>query len=142
MLFADVLSEVVHNTEGIKLYTVMVDFRTRRKTRRKRLMELLGGKCVRCGTTKNLHFDHIEPKSKNFLISDNLDRNEADLLAEVDKCQLLCPACHRQKTIDNWEVGMPKSKHGTLWMYKKYHCRCQECVKAMSEYYFSRKIPN
>ena len=31
----------------------------RRKVRRARLIELLGGRCVRCGSTDELEFDHI-----------------------------------------------------------------------------------
>lgn len=110
-----------------------------RRARRKRMLSLLGGKCSKCGSTENLHFDHIDPKSKKFIISDNLDRNEVDLVNEVNKCQILCLKCHRQKTRDNWEFGMPKPQHGTLWMYKRYKCRCSKCVSVMSDYYYSRK---
>ena len=35
-----------------------------RDERRKILIERLGGKCVKCGTTENLQFDHIDPNTK------------------------------------------------------------------------------
>jgi hypothetical protein len=37
--------------------------------RRKRLIEMLGGKCARCGSAESLEFDHIDPSTKKFTIS-------------------------------------------------------------------------
>jgi 5-methylcytosine-specific restriction endonuclease McrA len=37
--------------------------KARRKVRRARLIELLGGQCVRCGSTDELEFDHIDPET-------------------------------------------------------------------------------
>jgi len=108
-------------------------FNTRRKARRQKYIDLLGGKCVMCGSTKNLHFDHINPKTKNFRISIKIDAPEDLIMQELDKCQLLCAKCHRQKSHENNEFG-EKSKHGTLWRYKKYKCRCDKCRAAMSAY--------
>jgi 5-methylcytosine-specific restriction endonuclease McrA len=106
----------------------------RRKSRKLRLIELLGGKCERCGSTKNLEFDHLKPKQKKFIISKFIDRADVNLLDEVNKCQLLCKACHHEKTLEKREYGK-LSSHGTIWRYKKYKCRCRKCVKAMKDYY-------
>ena len=66
--------------------------------------EQLGGKCVKCGTTENLQFDHIHPKDKLFAITRQLlmsDRKKFQ--EELDKCQLLCIDCHIEKTRLNGE---------------------------------------
>jgi len=76
----------------------------KKRTRNKnlhRLREHLGGKCVGCGTTENLQFDHIDRTQKCFSISENRDKAFATLLEEVNKCQLLCKECHRVKTMAN-----------------------------------------
>jgi 5-methylcytosine-specific restriction endonuclease McrA len=114
-------------------------YKNRRAERRKRFLQLLGGKCESCGTTEKLHFDHKSKKNKEFQISDMIDTNEARLLKEVKKCQLLCNDCHRAKTHKNWEYALPESPHGSLWRYKKYGCRCDKCKKYMSDYYYSKK---
>jgi len=108
-------------------------FNKRRKLRRQKLYDLLGGKCAVCGSTKNLHFDHIDPSTKKFRISVKIDAPEDILKEEVNKCQLLCPKCHKDKTLKNNEFG-ERSQHGTIWRYKKYKCRCDKCRKAMSNY--------
>ena len=40
--------------------------RERRRKKRDILREHLGGKCVMCGTTENLQFDHIDASTKSF----------------------------------------------------------------------------
>lgn len=109
-------------------------FNTRRKNRRQKFIDLLGGKCERCGSTRNLHFDHKNPSKKEFKIPDKIDAPEDILLAEVKKCRLLCADCHRQKTREKGEHGQPAAKHGTLHMYRKYKCRCNKCRQAVSDY--------
>ncbi len=77
----------------------------RRKTTKLELIALKGGKCVRCGYDEHpaaLDFDHIDPAGKSrqisYLINDGVKREV--LLAELEKCQLLCANCHRIKTHD------------------------------------------
>ena len=70
------------------------------KRRKKRLQEMkdkLGNKCVKCGATKNLQFDHIDPKTKCFNV--NPQDSWEKTLPELYKCQLLCPSCHLEKTM-------------------------------------------
>jgi 5-methylcytosine-specific restriction endonuclease McrA len=77
-------------------------YMTERRGRiRAEIVALLGGKCVWCGSTDDLHFDHKDPKSKLFDIASGLDRPRAQLLAEVEKCQLLCGPHHREKTLND-----------------------------------------
>ena len=62
-------------------------------------MEKLGGKCVKCGATERLEFDHIDPKNKSFCITSRLLMGDREKFQEeLDKCQLLCYNCHLEKT--------------------------------------------
>lgn len=70
-----------------------------RHYRRKRqaAIEYLGGKCVVCGATNNLEFDHVDPSTKEMSISRFLRRRFEVYKAELDKCQLLCYEHHKNK---------------------------------------------
>lgn len=112
--------------------------RKRRKNRRDKLISLLGGKCVDCGTTESLEFDHLDPKTKRFEIADAKDGPEDLLTEEAKLCALRCSKCHQKKTRDKWEFGSEPARHGTIWMYKK-KCRCDDCKKAISDYMKKRR---
>lgn len=79
--------------------------RTTQATRRKRLrklkcVEYLGGKCITCGYNtclKALNFHHLDPKYKSFSVSQKLDADWKLLKAELDKCILLCFNCHMEE---------------------------------------------
>ncbi len=73
----------------------ITDKRRRRKTF---LLELLGGKCVRCESVEDLEFDHIDPATKEFTISNGFTFGFIRLVDEAYKCQLLCRPCHKNKT--------------------------------------------
>jgi hypothetical protein len=75
--------------------------KARRHQRRAELIEMLGGKCVRCGATEDLVFDHIDPSTKRFAVGSSMSRAWAELVAEARKCQLLCPPCHREKGVED-----------------------------------------
>ena len=64
-------------------------------------IEYLGGKCVGCGTTENLQFDHIDRTNKTHSIAGILGRNRDKVKPEIDKCRLLCEDCHKVKTMVN-----------------------------------------
>ena len=73
-----------------------------RKERRQYLEEYLGGKCVRCGVTEKLEFDHITPVNKSYSIGANITcYSLEELILEADKCQLLCRPCHIEKSKEN-----------------------------------------
>ncbi len=64
-------------------------------------INLLGGKCMKCGYTKNLaamHFHHIDPKEKSLKLDSRSfsNRNKNILLQEVKKCIILCANCHAE----------------------------------------------
>jgi hypothetical protein len=73
--------------------------------RRAECLALLGGKCVQCGATKDLDFDHREPGTKCFSIAASLTRRWSIIEPELRKCQLLCRPCHIEKT----ELECPKA---------------------------------
>ena len=72
------------------------------RERKKLLVEMLGGKCESCGTTKNLQFDHIDPTTKSFSIAKKY--MSPVVFEEIKKCQLLCYECHLKKTSEEWQV--------------------------------------
>ncbi len=67
-------------------------------------MEYGGNKCRECGYNKcfrALHFHHIDPKTKEFIIFEGRPgykktRNWEKLKLEIDKCILLCANCHAE----------------------------------------------
>lgn len=73
----------------------------RRKIKLKQAKEYLGGKCVGCGTTENLQFDHIDRTKKKYSITKRSLNSFDTLKEELDKCQLLCKTCHEIKTTVN-----------------------------------------
>ena len=101
--------------------------RARKHARRAKLIEMLGGCCVRCETIEGLEFDHIDPKTKRFGICDDLSRAWADLLEELAKCQLLCRPCRIAKGAED----RPPVPHG-LYRYEYHRCRCEVCKAANS----------
>lgn len=118
----------------------MAEYMAKRRARRRlELITLLGGVCVRCGTQKDLEFDHVDPATCSFRLSGKgLDKPWVVLLAEAAKCQLLCHLHHREKTVECGEAGGGWNKidgpdgfqHGTESGYMRGKCRCPECRTA------------
>jgi len=108
--------------------------RNRYHQKRKQIIDELGGKCVNCGDTNDLHIDHIDADKKTMRAADVHSVNDKHLNEEKKNFQLLCKKCHKEKTKKAWDYGVPKTKHGTYWAYKKYKCRCPACVVAYRKY--------
>lgn len=94
--------------------------------------DILGGRCVVCGTDEGVEFDHIDPTTKRFNLADGHSVTMTVYLEEVAKCQPLCKPHHHEKT---WaQRGFPLVKgqdvHGTLAAYR--YCRCGACRAAKS----------
>ena len=110
--------------------------RNKRKERRSIALEMLGGKCVNCGTTDQLEFDHIDRETKQYNISAIYHYTLEVFINEVNKCQLLCKGCHIEKNIRE-QIGrkpITENQHGTHNSYQVDGCRCHICTKFNSEY--------
>ena len=94
-----------NNKEEIMEYT-----KEYARNRKNLLKEKMGGKCVQCGATEHLQFDHINPSEKLYNISNNFFRQDID--EEIAKCQLLCSRCHLEKTKNDWSSGVLMEKRG------------------------------
>lgn len=118
----------------------ITEFRQRRKAR---IVEMLGGQCVLCGSTDQLEVDHVDPSQKSFTLSgNNLNWAWEKLLPEIAKCQLLCHVHHIDKSAKEasertpWNKGKtrdglmrPENEHGTWFAYDTLKCRCKSCKK-------------
>ena len=96
-----------------------------KRRRRQRLIDMLGGCCVRCGSTEDLEFDHTDPATKSFDIGADWTRAWDDLVAEARKCQLLCRKDHIAKGAED----RPEPAHG-MYRYQYWRCRCAICRAA------------
>lgn len=81
--------EYMSDNEYMKNY-----MKARWLSRRARYIAQLGGKCVDCGTSDNLQFDHIDPNTKSFTISTQTSRSEEAMQKELKLCVLRCSDCH------------------------------------------------
>lgn len=92
----------------------------------------LGGKCKKCGSIKNLQFDHIDPAEKEIEMGKFLTFPLKKFWKEVKKCQLLCDECHQTKSILESGKKIAKGKHGTISSYR--YCHCEICKEAKREW--------
>lgn len=115
-------------------------FRDYYNKRKAYYLNILGGKCIKCGSTEDLQFDHIQPRERDRknCITSLLKSSNEKILKELEKCQVLCKGCHLIKStqegsfINPWNKG--KWSHGTSAAYMEQKCRCLECKKAYSTY--------
>lgn len=84
----------------------------KREETKQQYVDLLGGKCCRCGYDIHLSaldFHHVAPQSKRFNLSAVLSRTTPktiphdEMLAEVNRCALLCANCHRAYEAGDWQ---------------------------------------
>jgi len=66
--------------------------------RRAWALAYLGGKCVCCEMVDDLEVDHIDPSTKSCGPFNDASLAWDRFVAELDKCQLLCRACHLEKS--------------------------------------------
>jgi hypothetical protein len=79
----------------------MVKSTKRRREIKRKAVELLGGKCQRCGYNKclrALQFHHLDPEQKCFGIGEpSATRIWFRIVEELKKCILLCANCHAEE---------------------------------------------
>jgi hypothetical protein len=71
-----------------------------RRKRKRQFIEYKGGRCISCGYTKcpdALEFHHRNKETKEITPSDLWKYRWEAALKELDKCDLLCSNCHREK---------------------------------------------
>lgn len=71
--------------------------------RRAEAIKILGGKCVKCGSIKELEIDHRKPEEKEIDLGKLWSIKWERVLEELKKCQLLCNEHHQEKS--NTEQG-------------------------------------
>lgn len=74
---------------------------TRGKIRKKKLIEMKGGCCEKCGYNKSLaalSFHHLNPNLKKFQLDiRNLSNRKWEMIIEeFNECELLCFNCHME----------------------------------------------
>ena len=66
---------------------------------KKKLIEIMGGKCRACGGVfhpASFDFHHLDPKQKDFSVTNGFNNKSFDdINEEAKKCILLCANCHR-----------------------------------------------
>lgn len=70
------------------------------KQRKIKSVELLGGKCCKCGYDRNLaalDFHHVNPEEKEYNFNELVKRNWNEVVSELKKCVLLCKNCHAEE---------------------------------------------
>jgi hypothetical protein len=62
-------------------------------------------------------FHHRDPETKEFTVSQMLDRAWSVLVTELDKCDLLCFNCHMEE-----HCGLDQAARATLGVPKRHGC--------------------
>ena len=82
---------------------------TKTRAMKKKVIEMKGGKCERCGYNKcldALELHHLDPSTKDYQLSNTGGAPSFDkFLAEAEKCILLCANCHRE---EHWRLRQEK----------------------------------
>lgn len=70
------------------------------KARKRKAVELMGGKCQKCGYDRclsALEFHHLDPSKKDFDFGEKGKKmGWGKVIEELKKCILLCSNCHRE----------------------------------------------
>ena len=98
--------------------------------RRGEAIERLGGKCIDCGTTDELEFDHKDSKTKAIDMARVWSYSRERFETELAKCVLRCKSCHITKSRQfDWRTV----EHGG-GVSGKRGCKCEPCLKRKAEY--------
>ena len=93
-----------------QLYQSYLAQQRRGRIRKRKLLELKGGECTRCGYSKNsaaLEFHHADPQTKLFQLDlrSISNRKWVDIQVEANKCILLCANCHAEHHHPECDLG-------------------------------------
>jgi hypothetical protein len=104
--------------------------------RKKQAVDMLGGKCSVCSTTRGLELDHKNPDTKSFNVTKLWSVPEAEFKREVRKCKLLCKKHHRERTGKQREKGDVKSVPGKT----QYDSKGRKTKSRKTAAYYSRVL--
>lgn len=78
-----------------------------RKWKRERRERYFSDKeCAECGSTENLELDHIDPDDKGTHKIWSFSKKKRE--KELEKCQVLCSDCHKEKTVKELQEQVPR----------------------------------
>lgn len=106
-----------------------IKFLQRRLYDKVKLIEMLGGRCARCGCSDkhpySYHCHHVPQEQKQFNISEKLGVFDffRRFRPEIEKCALLCSDCHQTLNL-TWSGRFRKRKNGVgyeLGAIKEYN---------------------
>ncbi len=90
--------------------------------------ERLGGRCIDCGATERLEFDHVDRTTKLAAVTHLQNKRREIFDAEVAKCVLRCHICHLARTRRERHFRST-APCGTDSAYQR-GCRCRPCSDA------------
>ena len=93
----------------------------RRRRRKADLVAAYGGRCVDCGYStcpEALQFHHRDPATKSFGVG-HFNGSLARLVAEAEKCDLVCANCHRLRHVRE----APASRHRVVTLRRETKLR-------------------
>lgn len=94
--------------------------RNRRESIKKRMVELKGGECQRCGYSRcygALDFHHRDSATKSFPLSLAYSKSWELVLLELTKCDLVCRNCHAE--IEAQQICSRSSARSERLSYKQ-----------------------
>lgn len=94
----------------------------RYQKRRSEAIIKLGGKCHKCLSTDGLDIHHKDPSEKSFTLAKGSSYSKQRWDEEVEKCVLLCKACHINEHNSKAPCGTPQR----YWR----GCHCDACKSA------------
>jgi len=100
--------------------------------RRNYFIDMLGGKCSKCGSKEKLEFHHVDRSTKKVDIGKILSHDIDKVVTEIAKCVLLCSSCHHKEHIAKGEWGS-HWKHCVMCIETgKVYTSVTECSKDMN----------
>lgn len=97
-------------------------------------VQLLGGKCVRCGYKESvsaLEFHHLNPEEKEMNLSNLANKSWVVIKEELKKCIILCSNCHR---IEHRDEKISDKFLDVVFDYKSGNNRSEEVAELLEQY--------
>ena len=106
-------------------------------SRKRELINLMGGKCSLCGYDKNyaaLEFHHVDPSQKGFQLDARHLSNTSmeEVIKESEKCILVCSNCHKEIHYPNLQTSIVEemdTKKKSILEPKRKQSVCPVCGK-------------